>query len=247
MEYRINEFAKLSGVSVRTLHYYDEIGLLRPSRVDKYSGYRYYDDMSVSRMQEILFFRELDFSLKDIQEILTSKNYDKQKALQQQKELLLQKRKRLERLIEALESAEKGERNMSFDAFDNSEYEKKKKEYEKEVKEKYGKTDAYKENEKKWSGFSNEKQKSMIDGLNDRMQEFAELKATGENAEGEKAQKMVEKLQSYISENFYTCTKEILAGLGLTYVEDERFRENIDKNGEGTARFIADAISKFCK
>ena len=105
----IREFAKLTGVSVRTLHYYDEIGLLNPSFVDEQNGYRSYDERSLERMQEILFYRELDFSLKSIAEILSSPNYNKRKALIEQKRLLTLKKDRLERLIKALDSAVKGE------------------------------------------------------------------------------------------------------------------------------------------
>ena len=137
MKMLIKEFADFTGVSVRTLHYYDEIGLLLPAVVDRYTGYRFYDENSLLRMQEILFYRELDFSLKSIGEILSSPNYDKSKALKEQKQLLILKKERLERLISAIDSAVKGENVMK--AFDNSEFEK----HKAEAKEKWGKTDAY--------------------------------------------------------------------------------------------------------
>ena len=105
MNLHIKDFAMLIGVSVRTLHYYDEIDLLKPAFVDERNGYRFYDEKSLQRMQEILFYRELDFSLKTIGEILASPDYDKQKALTKQKQLLTLKKERLERLIEALEQA----------------------------------------------------------------------------------------------------------------------------------------------
>ena len=122
MKMQIKEFAEFTGVSVRTLHYYDEIGLLMPAFVDKTTGYRFYDEKSFLRMQEILFYRELDFSLKRIKEILSSPNYDKSKALTEQKHLLTLKKERLERLISAIDGAVKGENVMT--AFDNSEFEK---------------------------------------------------------------------------------------------------------------------------
>ena len=122
MKMQIKEFADFTGVSVRTLHYYDEIGLLRPAFVDRATGYRFYDNNSLLRMQEILFYRELDFSLKCIGEILSSPNYDKSKALNEQKQLLTLKKERLERLISAIDDAVKGENVMT--AFDNSEFEK---------------------------------------------------------------------------------------------------------------------------
>ena len=98
MKLQIKEFAELTGVSVRTLHYYDEIGLLKPSFVDERNGYRFYDETSLERMQEILFYRELDFSLKSIGEILVSPNYDKQKVLAEQRRLLMPKKERLRRI-----------------------------------------------------------------------------------------------------------------------------------------------------
>ena len=95
MKLQIKEFAELTGVSVRTLHYYDEIGLLKPSYVDEQNGYRFYDENSLERMQEILFYRELDFPLKSIAEILASPNYDKQKVLAEQKRLLTLKKEQI--------------------------------------------------------------------------------------------------------------------------------------------------------
>ena len=140
---QIKEFADFTGVSVRTLHYYDEIGLLRPAFVDRATGYRFYDENSLLRMQEILFYRELDFSLKNIGEILSSPHYNKSKALKEQKHMLTLKKERLERLIAAIDGAMKGETNMK--AFDNSEFET----YKAEAKEKWGNTDAYKEHAQK--------------------------------------------------------------------------------------------------
>ena len=139
MKMLIKEFADFTGVSVRTLHYYDEIGLLMPAFVDKTTGYRFYDKNSLLRMQEILFYRELDFSLKSIREILSSPNYDKNKALTEQKQLLTLKKERLERLISAIDDAVKGENVMT--AFDNSEFEM----HKAEAREKWGNTEAYKE------------------------------------------------------------------------------------------------------
>ena len=119
MKMQIKEFAELTGVSVRTLHYYDEIGLLKPSAVDEQNGYRFYDENSLERLQAILFYRELDFPLKDISKLLSSPNYDRIKALTEQKHLLTLKKERMERLIFALDSLMKGENTMDFKAFDN--------------------------------------------------------------------------------------------------------------------------------
>ena len=243
MKLQIKEFAELTGVSVRTLHYYDEIGLLKPSFVDEQNGYRFYDETSLERMQEILFYRELDFPLKSIAGILASPNYDKQKALAEQKRLLTIKKDRLERLIAALEQAEKGEITMS--AFDNSEYETARQQYEDEAKQRWGGTDAYKESQAKTSSYSKEKWNDVLAGMNGVFAEFAECKKCGESADSDTAQRLVKKLQDYITANFYRCTDDILAGLGQMYVCDERFKNNIDSHGEGTAEFVSEAIKIY--
>ncbi len=245
MKLQIKEFAALSGVSVRTLHYYDEIGLLKPCFVDRENGYRFYDEHSLERMQEILYYRELDFSLKTIREILASPSYDKQKALAEQKRLLILKKERLERLIAALEQAEKGETVMS--AFDNREYENARLQYENEAKEKWGSTDAYKESKAKTAAYSKDKWNSVLEGMNGIFDEFALCVKNGDSADSEVAQVLVKKLQDYITANFYHCTNDILAGLSQMYVCDERFKNNIDKSGEGTAEFVCAAVSVYCK
>ena len=245
MKLQIKEFAELTGVSVRTLHYYDEIGLLKPGFVDEQNGYRFYDEASLERMQEILFYRELDFSLKSIGEILASPNYDKQKALADQKQLLTLKKERLERLIAALEQAEKGEITMS--AFDNSEYETARQQYEDEAKQRWGNTDAYKESQAKTAGYSKEQWNDVLGGMNGIFAEFADCKKCGESADSDTAQRLAKKLQDYITANFYHCTDDILAGLGQMYVCDERFQANLDKYGEGTAKLMSDAIAIYCK
>ena len=245
MKLQIKEFAELTGVSVRTLHYYDEIGLLKPCYVDEQNGYRFYDEGSLERMQEILFYRELDFSLKSIAEILASPHYNKQKALAEQKRLLTLKKDRLERLIAALEQAEKGEITMS--AFDKSEDETARQQYEDEAKQRWGGTDAYKENQAKTAGYSKDKWNDVLAGMNGVFAEFAECKKCGESADSETAQRLVKKLQDYITANFYHCTDDILAGLGQMYVCDERFKNNVDSHGEGTAEFVSEAIKIYCK
>lgn len=245
MRMQIKEFSALTGVSVRTLHYYDEIGLLRPSFVDERNGYRYYDEASLLRMQEILFYRELDFSLKCIQDMLSSPDENKARLLQKQKQLLVLKKERLERIIAAVEKAMKGEYVM--EAFDNREYEAKRRQYAQEAKEKWGKTEAYAEYEMKSKGCSDSTQKQLAEGLDAVFAEFAVCLQGGAVPQDMEAQTLVKKLQTYISDHYYTCTGEILAGLGQMYVADERFRKNIDRHGPGTAAFAAAAIAAYCK
>ena len=240
MKMQIKEFAEFAGVSVRTLHYYDEIGLLRPAEVDRITGYRFYDEDSLFRMQEILFYRELDFSLKSIGEILSSPNYDKNKALNEQKQLLILKKERLEKLISAIDGAVKGENVMK--AFDNSEFEK----YKAEAQEKWSNTDAYKEHTEKTKNYSKQKWDTLAEGMNHIMGEFAVCMKNGKMSDSEEAQSLVKMLKNHITENYYLCTNEILDGLGKMYVADERFKNNIDKHAEGTAAFISEAIAVYC-
>ena len=240
MKMQIKEFAEFTGVSVRTLHYYDEIGLLTPAFVDRSTGYRFYDEQSLLRMQEILFYRELDFSLKSIGEILSAPNYDKTEALKEQKHLLILKKERLERLISAIDSAVKGENVMT--AFDNSEFEK----YKVEAQEKWGKTDAYKEHAERTKNYSKQKWNDLAEGMDHIMAEFAVCMKNGETPDSIGAQNLVKTLQNHITENYYLCTNKILAGLGQMYVADERFKSNIDKHADGTATFICEAIEAYC-
>ena len=240
MKMLIKEFADFTGVSVRTLHYYDEIGLLPPASVDRATGYRYYDENSLLRMQEILFYRELDFSLKSIEEILSSPNYDKTQALEEQKRLLILKKERLENLISAIDGAMKGENVMK--AFDNTEFEK----HKAEAKEKWGKTDAYKEHKEKTKDYSKDKWNSLAAGMDEIMAAFGASMKNGAAPDSSEAQDLVKSLQRHITENYYNCTNEILYGLGQMYVADDRFRANIDKHGEGTAAFIRESIKIYC-
>ena len=241
MKMLIKEFADFTGVSVRTLHYYDEIGLLTPAFVDRSTGYRFYDENSLLRMQEILFYRELDFSLKSIGEILSSPNYDKNKALKEQKLLLTLKKERLERIISAIDGAMNGENVMK--AFDNSEFEK----HKDEVKEKWGKTDAYREHAQRTKNYSKQKWNDLAAGMDHIMAEFALCMRKDETPDSAAAQILVKLLQNHITENYYLCTNEILAGLGQMYVADERFKNNIDKHADGTAAFICEAIEVYCR
>ena len=125
---KVSEVAKLTGVTVRTLHYYDEIGLLKPSKVTE-AGYRLYSNADLEILQQILFFRELDFSLSDIREIMLNPTYSRETALQNHRELLLQKRKHIDGLISLVDKTLKGDNDMSFKQFDTTEIKNSRKEY----------------------------------------------------------------------------------------------------------------------
>ena len=119
--------------------------------------------------------------------------------------------------------------------------------YDIEVKERWGETDAYKEHAEKTAGYTKDKWQQVNDGLNAVFAKFAECMDNGHSADSDDVQTLVKELQTHITENYYTCTNEILAGLGQMYVCDERFKNNIDSHGEGTAEFVAEAIKIYCK
>lgn len=234
----VHEMSKLTGVSVRTLHHYDAIGLLKPTKVSE-AGYRLYDDAAVSRLQTILLFRELQFPLKEIKNILAQPDFDAQRALDDQIALLTLQKERLERLIELARERKKGV-NMDFSAFDRSKLDA----YAAEAKEKWGDTAAYREFEKK--GKSAVENNAAGEAL---MRIVADIGADRRLLpDAPTVQEKVKALQEHITKNFYPCSEEILASLGRMYIGDERFRANIDAfGGEGTAEFAARAIETYCK
>lgn len=243
MNFSVSEVAKLTGVSVRTLHYYDEIGLLSPSMVSE-TGYRFYDKLAIERLQQILFYRELDFPLKEIANMMNASDYKKEDALKRQRDLLKMKRKRLNKLIALLDANLKGEDTMSFKEFDMSEIEQAKEKYAKEVEAKWGNTDAYMKSKEKTDQYSKEDWNRMMNQADEIMGKFAKM--VGENPASNAVQDLVLEWKNFISESYYDCTKEILAGLGEMYVMDERFKNNMDKFGKGTAKLMSEAIEIYC-
>ena len=237
----VHEVSKIAGVSIRTLQYYDKIGLLHPAGYSD-SGYRLYDDTDLKRLQQIMLFRELEFPLKDIRKIVEDPNFDQGKALRQQIELLELKKEHLEDLIELARNLQKkGEDFMDFKAFDTSKIE----EFAREAKKSWGDTPEYKEYEKKNGKKTIEETKAMADKMMEIIAEFGPMKDTDPSSD--EAQAQVVKLQSYISDNYYKCSDEILAGLGQMYVAGGEFTDNIDAaGGKGTAEFISKAIEIHC-
>ena len=238
----VTEVSRVTGISVRTLHHYDAIGLLRPTAVTE-AGYRLYGEEALGRLQTILLFRQLQFPLKQIKEILDSPNFDPQEALAQQIELLELQKEHLEGLIAHARQIQKtGVINMNFSAYDQRKID----EYSACAKEKWGTTDAYKEYEQKTAGQSKADARSAAEGLMDIFRELGRIR-TASPASAE-AQALIKKLQDYITAHYYTCTNQILRGLGQMYAAGGEMTENIDNaGGEGTAVFAKDAIDFYCK
>ena len=237
----VNEVSKLTGVSIRTLQYYDKIGLFHPAKYTE-AGYRLYDDAALETLQQILLFRELEFPLKDIKKIISSPDFDRSTALEQQIELLMLKKEHIENLIDLAKGIKLlGVKKLKFDAFDTRKID----EYAAQAKASWGKTSAYKEFEEKSKGRTKEEDQIIYQGMIDIFGEFGQIR-NADPASGE-AQDLVKKLQNYITEHMYTCTKEILNGLGKMYAGGGDFTKNIDSyGGEGTARFAHQAIEIYC-
>lgn len=238
----VTEVSRLTGVSVRTLHHYDAIGLLKPTRVTE-AGYRLYDDTAIARLQTILLFRELQFPLKEIRQILQSPGFDPIDALEAQIRLLELQRKHLDELIaHAHYLQQKGVFTVNFSAFDTTEMDR----YAAEAKAKWGQTDAYREFASKTAGQSQQQMRKTSDALMDIFAEFGAIR-TAAPASPE-AQALVAKLQSFITANYYNCTNQILRDLGQMYIAGDSMTDNIDRaGGPGTAEFAHRAIEIYCK
>lgn len=229
----VTEVSRITGISVRALHHYDRIGLLKPAQLTD-AGYRLYDDSALRRLQAILLFRELQFPLREIKTILDSPAFDPAEALAQQIRLLEMERDRLDNVIaRAREIQLKGAEIMNFDAFDRSSIDQ----YAEEAKARWGNTAA-------WAEYSRKPQTDMPragEALMDILADIAALRHFSPTAP--EVAGTVDALQQHITANFYTCTDEILRSLGEMYVQDDRFRRNIDKRcGDGAAEFIRSAI-----
>ncbi len=238
----VHEVSRLTGVSIRTLQYYDRIGLLHPAEYTG-SGYRLYDDTALETLQHILLFRELEFSLKDIREIIRSPGFDRSKALDQQIALLQLKKEHLEDLIDlAREIKAMGVKPfMDFSAFNTEKMD----EYAAQAKASWGTTRVYQEYEQKTKGRSKEESRILGEKM---MQIFCEFGAIRNgNPASVQAQTLVKKLQDFITDNYYSCPDEMLSRLGMMYAGGGDMTENIDAHGgPGTAVFVNEAIKVFC-
>lgn len=238
----VNEVSQLTGVSIRTLHYYDSIDLLKPTKMTE-SGYRLYDDTALERLQHILLFRELQFPLKDIKAILNSSSFDRNRALEQQITLLKLRKEHLENLITFARGIQMiGVKNMDFSAFDTRKID----EYAEQAKATWGQTKEYQEMLERSKDWTKEDEMEM---QKEFMDIFVRFGAMSDMRSADRAvQEQVEKLQTYITEHFYDCTPKILQSLGRMYTGGGSLTENINQAaGMGTAEFVAEAIEVYCR
>jgi DNA-binding transcriptional MerR regulator len=216
----IKKTADITGLSIRALHYYDEIGLLKPSRITD-AGYRQYDNDAISLLMQIMFFKELGFPLKEIIKMMKNPDYDNKEALEKHKQLLMLRKKHIESLIELTDQT-LGGKEMNSQNEVLQEYENARKQYADEAEKKWGHTKAYKQSVKKHTAYSDKDKVDMMNEAEEIFNEFANN--IGTDPADEKVQKLVKRWQEHITRYSYDCTKEILSGLALMYMEDERFK-----------------------
>ncbi|QFG00610.1 MerR family transcriptional regulator [Psychrobacillus glaciei] len=251
MEYTIQKLGQLGGISTRTLRYYDEIGLLKPARINS-SGYRIYSSEEVDRLQQILFYRELGVNLDSIKEIMTPEAFDKATALKEHREKLLKKRTQLDLLIHNVDkSIQQTERGITmadkekFEGFKQELVDNNEIKYGKEIRERYGE-DAVNKSNAKINGMTKTQyeevtslEQQVLNSLKDAMQ-------AGDPA-GELAQKTADMHRQWLSFYWDKYSKEAHAGLAEMYVADERFTAYYDKIQTGAAEFLRDAILIYAK
>ena len=238
---RINEVVKLTGVSARTLQYYDEIGLLIPQKLD--NGYRDYTEENLEKLQKILFYRFLKFKLNDIRELLEG-DFDNLKILEQQRELILREKEKFEVILHNIEktiSNYKGEQTMSieekFNGFKKEDLNK----YENQAVEKYGK-DTIEESKKRQSG----REEIVTEEFNEVFRSMAKFKDENVDVAEKEVQSKVEDLYNNMNEYAFDCSIEVFSYIGKGYVHNPEFKKNIDKFGEGVAEYTSKAIVKYC-
>ena len=238
---RINEVVKITGVSARTLQYYDEIGLLIPQKLD--NGYRDYSEENLEKLQKILFYRFLKFKLNDIRELLED-DFDNLKILEQQRELILREKEKFEVILHNIEKTirnYKGEQTMTieekFNGFKKEDLNK----YENQAVEKYGK-DTIEESKKRQSG----REEIVTEEFNEVFRSMAKFKDENVDVAEKEVQSKVEDLYNNMNEYAFDCSIEVFSYIGKGYVHNPEFKKNIDKFGEGVAEYTSKAIEKYC-
>lgn len=243
MSYTVQQLADLAGVSVRTLHYYDTVGVLKPAGV-KRNGYRYYEEPELLRLQQIMFFRELDFSLQEIQRIMTSAYFDMATALRDQRKLIELKKNRLSRLVKTIDKTiKKINQEITMDDkelygnFSKEEMEK----YTEEARQKWGNTDAFKQSQERVRKMGKEGLNKVLKASGKLTVEIADAMKAGLDPKSEEVQKLIAKHYDGLRA-FYEPSLEIYRGLANTYVADERFKVNYENVTKGLALFMHDAM-----
>jgi MerR family transcriptional regulator, thiopeptide resistance regulator len=244
MPFTVSRVARLAGVSVRALHHYDEIGLVRPGGRSE-AGYRLYEPADLERLQQVLFFRELGLPLAEIGRILTDPKFDRRGALLMQRQLLTEKAKRLDAMIHAVNAAlaahERGEAMggeeilQPFGGFEPAQYED-------EVRARWGTTAAYRESLRRTRRYTKQDWEAMKAAGDRLSQELAEALAAGLAPADPRVTALAERHRHFIAKWFYPCSPAMHRGLGELYVADARFAQSFDRVRPGLARYVRDAF-----
>lgn len=252
MVYKVHEIADIAGISVRTLHYYDEIGLLIPTEKTE-AGYRLYNDDDIIKLQQILMLKELGFPLKQIKNLSTRNVLSDQKVLIAQRTVLEKKRERLNQIIATLNNMINGTKELNnmnnkemFQAFDMTDIENAQKRYADEVREKYPKH-LVDECTTKTAAYSKKDWQRVMEAQNNIFRQFASHLEQGVDASAPPVQELVGIFQKHINDCFYTCDNQCLLGLGSMYTCDERFTAFYEKISPGLAQYIQHAIQFYCE
>ncbi|UOQ94917.1 MerR family transcriptional regulator [Halobacillus shinanisalinarum] len=243
MPMKVKEVAELVGISIRTLHHYDNIGLLTPQETTE-AGYRLYSNKDLETLQQILFFKELDFPLKKIKEIITNPDFEQKEALQLHRKMLLEKRRRLDNMILTVEKTiqqQKGEIHMTnkdkFEGFDFS-----RNPYEQEARERWG-DEAVDRSNAKLNNMSQQEKDNMSRQMDTIYKRLATLRHDAPGSDS--AQAAIKEWYFFMSESINNDDLMKFKGIGQLYIDDERFTNNIDNYGEGLAAFMRDAMALF--
>lgn len=238
----VGEVSELAGVTVRTLHHYDEVGLLSPSERSEV-GYRMYSYDDLARLQEILIWRQLGFPLAEIASLLDDPDHDRRGALERQRELVSREIDRLEALAAAVDAALEAHKNGTrlkeasmFEGFDP-------REYDDEARERWGHTDAYRESARRTEAYGGADWSEIRAESDAIVQELSEVMRAGEPADGPAAVALAERHRDHISRWFYPCSPRMHRGLGEMYIADERFTSTYERQAEGLAAYFRDAIA----
>lgn len=239
----VGEVARIAHVTVRTLHHYDEIGLVRPSARTA-AGYRLYDDGDLERLQTVLFYRELGFGLDEIQDLMADPGFDRGDALREQRKLLQAETDRLQRMIEAVDAAiaahERGTTmsdDAMFEVFGDDQ-----RELQQEAQDRWGDTDAYQESRRRTAGYTQQDWEEVKAESEALMQRIADVYRSGAAADSDAAMDAVEEHRRQIDRRFYPCSHEMQVQLGEMYVQDPRFKATYESMEEGLAVWVRDAI-----
>lgn len=252
----VHEVSELTGVSIRTLQYYDRIGLLCPAQRSD-AGYRLYSNEDLARLQQILLFRELEFSLKDIRSIIESPEFNRSRALQQQIELLKLKREHIDKLIELATELQDATKQHSvketramnmdvkgFEAFDTSKMD----EYAAQAKASWGATAEWKDFEKKAAGRTPQDEATLGKELMSLFVPFGKMANEGVSPQDKEAMAQAQTIQQFITDHFYTCSDDVFAQLGKAYGSGGDFTQNINNAaGKGAAEFASCAVEAYIR